>query len=814
MSADPCACDCCEPPAPAAPRAVHNVPGLPAVEYRIGTHATFREALIERLASSLALRRLTTRDESDYAIALLDSWAYIADILTFYSERAVNEAFLRTARMRESITYLAALVGYDPSPGLSATAPLAFALDPRASFALAAGTRVQSVPAPGETAPPVKFETLEELEAIGALSRVSVVGPPATVTPLAAGASSAHLAPGGVLPAAAQPGATLIAWSPGSVVVERKRLNDVTDELPAGGLTWSPPLQQAQQQLSVCTRTMRIFGHDAPPSFVATEPPSGATLAQVVELVNGGLRKLGSQWVPYDYDLGTVVTLDLDREYADLRIGAGLLIMNLLQGTAVGAFVTGVRSVNARFGPLQATVTEITLSTSIPNLGDRRDVVVYELNGDVPLWTRSLPAQIAGATVYAPLDPSAAPQRGRPVVLADGLGVVAPARVVSAAPAPDLPGHLAIGLSPAPATVLDAATAVLLGNVVRSSHGVAVAGELLGSGDASIPNQRFRLAKAPLTRVPEPGAPHGGRSIVTVRVDGLRYHERERLYGAGPDARVFVVDSDEDGTQHVRFGDGAEGARLPTGAEVRADYRSGLGLAGNVRAGGLSSPVTRPKGLKGVSNPIAAGGGADPETVTQARENAPNTVRTFDRIVSLRDVEDQARANALVAKASAAWTWIGADLGVALTVAGPAGATLSGDQLSDLRADLDARRDPNRPLLVRGYKPVALSMKMQVIAIDPDRDAADVRASVAAALLAHFAFASRRFGQPVRLSEAFVAAQRTLGVRGIDVDRMTLLLAVERTAHQLTAAPVQERIDLFSEELATLAPGDLEVTGP
>jgi hypothetical protein len=813
MSADPCACDCCEPPVPPAPRAVGSLPGLPAVEYRIGTYATFREALIERLASSLALRGLTTRDDSDYAMALLDSWAYVADILSFYTERGVNETFLRTARLRESIGYLAALVGYDPSPGLSATASLAFALDVRASFALSPGVRVQSVPAPGENAPPVKFETLEALAGIGALSRVGVVGAPVPVTPLAAGAASAHLPPGAVLPPAAQQGAALVAWSPGSAVVERKRLDEVTDEPPAGGLAWSPPLQQTREQLSVYARVLRVFGYDAPPRFIATVPPSGQQLATVVELVSGGTPMLGSEQVPYDYNLPATTTLDLDREYADLRAGAELLIPNPTTGATARRTVTAVEPVAVRFGPLRGNVTRVTLSAPIDALGDRRAVMLYELAGDVPLWDRALPAQIAGGVVYALLPASAAPERGRAVVLCDAGGTTAEAQVVSAVPAPDLPGHTAITVSPPPASALDAATAVLLGNVVRASHGEAVRDELLGTGDASTPNQRLRFAKAPLTRVPEPGALHGGRNVVEVRVDGLRYHERERLYGAGPDDRVFVVETDDDGTQYARFGDGVQGARPPTGAQVRADYRRGLGLAGNVGAGALSSPLTRPKGLKGVVNPVAAGGGAEPETAEQARENAPNTVRTFDRIVSLRDVEDQARANALVAKAAAAWTWVGADLGVALTVAGPAGALLTGDQLADLRADLDARRDPNRPLLVRGYRPVALSVKLALIAIDPDRRADDVR-EAAAALLAHFAFASRRFGRPVRLSEVFVAAQAALGVLGIDVNRMTLALASERTAHQLNNDPVQERIDLRPDELATLAPADLEVTGP
>ena len=62
------------------------------------------------------------------------------------------------------------------------------------------------------------------------------------------------------------------------------------------------------------------------------------------------------------------------------------------------------------------------------------------------------------------------------------------------------------------------------------------------------------------------------------------------------------------------------------------------------------------------------------------------------------------------------------------TLPGAGGTQLGASQLDDLQADLDARRDPNRPLVVRGYKPLALSITVKLIAISPDRDPKDVKA--------------------------------------------------------------------------------------
>ena len=57
----------------------------------------------DALAKYPALRALTTRDNSDPTIAVLDAFAVMGDVLTFYQERIANEGYLRTATERRSI---------------------------------------------------------------------------------------------------------------------------------------------------------------------------------------------------------------------------------------------------------------------------------------------------------------------------------------------------------------------------------------------------------------------------------------------------------------------------------------------------------------------------------------------------------------------------------------------------------------------------------------------------------------------------------------------------------------------------------------
>ena len=80
------------------PAPVTNLPGLQAISYRAGTHAMFLASMLANLsllADSGALADLRARDDGDLAIALLDAWAAVADVHTFYSERIASENYLR-----------------------------------------------------------------------------------------------------------------------------------------------------------------------------------------------------------------------------------------------------------------------------------------------------------------------------------------------------------------------------------------------------------------------------------------------------------------------------------------------------------------------------------------------------------------------------------------------------------------------------------------------------------------------------------------------------------------------------------------------
>ncbi len=352
------------------------------------------------------------------------------------------------------------------------------------------------------------------------------------------------------------------------------------------------------------------------------------------------------------------------------------------------------------------------------------------------------------------------------------------------------------------------ASVKIYGNVVKATHG-ETRSEALGGGNATISMQAFTLKQPPLTYV-SATTPAGAQSTLEVYVNDLRWHETDSLAGQSPEAHLFVTKTDDEAKTTVIFGNGKEGARLPTGQEnIKARYRNGIGKAGNVGAGQISLLASRPLGVKEVINPLAATGGADRETRDQARANAPLAIKALDRLVSVQDYEDFARLFAGIGKASARELSDGSRRLVHVTIAGADDIPI--DETSDLFQNLYqallAAGDPNQPLLlaVRELKLAVVSANIRIL---PDYLWEPVVTKVRATLLDTFSFARRALGQPLFLSEVIRCIQAVPGVDYVDVDYLRglpekeadesgerRLLTPEQINYVLTDDPYDKSVD-------------------
>lgn len=126
----------------------------PLIDYLAKDYPGFRQALLDLIPSIIP--GWQERHEADLGITLVELFAYVGDQLSYYQDAVANEAFLETARQRESVRRHARLIDYRMHDGVSARAFVHLKLEPGTSGNLPAQTQFLSrIDAPlGSTMPP------------------------------------------------------------------------------------------------------------------------------------------------------------------------------------------------------------------------------------------------------------------------------------------------------------------------------------------------------------------------------------------------------------------------------------------------------------------------------------------------------------------------------------------------------------------------------------------------------------------------------------------------------------------------------------
>jgi hypothetical protein len=873
------ACGCCEGVEAVTPLPIANRPGLSKLFYRIGTHASFLETMMARLSSRdyPELSGLTTRDAADPSIALLDAWAMVADVLTFYQERIANEGYLRSATERRSILELARLVGYKLRPGVASSVFLAYMLDEKIAdeVTIPAGSRVQSIPGPDEL--PQSFETSEDLKArskwnnlkprmtqpqtsasvftdpkgariylkgtttglesndplliaVGSdrpqFHRVKEVKPDASADhtlvtlqlPLVDGenqkplASSVELIKELTLRPSLQPRNTLR--------LNRKLKDQFTAKAGAGYRTvgsFSPQLRETlplaaanarvtpESELKVYALRVEasLFGHNAPrePRY---EPAMHSPPGSEFPVPNPNAGNLQPQpwpeWMP-DGELSNV--LHLDRRYDQILPGSYVAVHKPGDDGTDVYESKSVQDISRSAYGFSGETTKITLNDDwwAPDpegdISEIRSAKVYAQPEAVELAEEPIEAVVCGGT-DDPLELDGfydGLESGRWVIVSgerdisgtsgvrfSELAMLASVTQDVSMASTDTTGtgqeqvragekiHTFIKLAEKLQYCFKRDTITIYGNVAKATHG-ETRQEVLGSGDGSKALQSFELKQFPLTYV-SASNPTGVDSTLKLIVNDMQWHETDSLAGLQATDRNFITKTDDEDKTTVTFGNGREGARLPTGVEnIKAQYRNGIGKPGNVKAEQISLLVTKPLGVKEVINPLRASGGADRESRDRARKNTPLAVKALDRLVSVQDYEDFARIYAGIGKAHAVEITDGRRQIVHITVAGADDIPIdeNSDLFRNLRQALHDFGDPFQPirLAVRELMMIVISARVRIL---PDYQWEPVVLRIRDALLDAFGFESRELGQDVLLSEVISVMQAVRGVAYVDVD--------------------------------------------
>jgi Baseplate J-like protein len=200
-------------------------------------------------------------------------------------------------------------------------------------------------------------------------------------------------------------------------------------------------------------------------------------------------------------------------------------------------------------------------------------------------------------------------------------------------------------------------------NAAVAIQAVSVQAETVGSSNGR-PGQQLRFARPPvltgqqlLIREPEP-PPEQERATILLEEGADAVQERPNPLSGQPEIWVrwhevaTFLRSDLRGRHYLldhasgllTFGDGVRGMIPPPGTNnIIATYQSGGGSAGNVLIGAVAKIQSPLPGVASVTNPVAADGGAEVETVDQVKERGPQTLRHRQRAVSASDFEWLAR---------------------------------------------------------------------------------------------------------------------------------------------------------------------------
>ena len=718
------------------PLTIVNPPGRTQISYRVGDYVSFRHALLRARTGETELVNWRPGATGDLAVQMVEWWAYLADILTFYNERIANQDYLRTADLPESVKRLILLLGYRPRPGIGAIGTLAALLTGPKTITLPQGFQVQNKPGPGKQ--PQIFE----------LGTSTVVQPPDLVA------------------ADPVPSPSLLGSDGGSVLLQGTVSSiKVGDELLLLHNGWvgtdsnfaiitvTAVNQEKDPHGKTNTRVVFSTSQSLPSDAQVSDYRlmRSSQTAHLWTFTNSTVIS-NSNWeiILLEVELGGgVVTTggdiaDLESITRGIKVGDPVLFAAPSLGeqlVSITSYSEPVWYANAPdpTNPQNPPDPKTTPPVPIPHSEIQfQPSLTGDWNGSKNTVTVRYAFQPAGTLIATPASslsdagnglqavaPAVFPQGdGIPVLLEDANG--------NGESAVGSGGPSILDLSGLPSPAVDLVPPInVLFNLLSVSRGKTVKNEVLGSGDATVAGQEFVLQKSPLTYLQSGNSSSGSgyASTLQVWVDGVQWKEVASFYGQPAQARIFVTREDEDNSTHVQFGDGVNGARLSSGVNnVAATYRYGSGKEAP-DPGSLTVILQPQPGLKALKNPVPVGGGADPDPQDQIRKYAPQSVLNFGRAVSGDDYETIAAQAPGVSRAKSYWNWDPGQQRTVVTVnVGDDQNAVSAAQLALNNAD-----DPNRPVVVTLATAVPVSLSFTLL-VDPNYVAADVQSAVSAAL--------------------------------------------------------------------------------
>lgn len=331
-------------------------------------------------------------------------------------------------------------------------------------------------------------------------------------------------------------------------------------------------------------------------------------------------------------------------------------------------------------------------------------------------------------------------------------------------------------------------------------EGESIIGEVVATSDGEA-NQSYALQ--------EEGVALGVGAPLNVYVNSVEWTRKLTFLESEPTDEHYKIEIDEDGVVTIIFGDGINGKIPPSGQDITADYRIGGGDEGNsVGIGTLTDFTPAVAGVVSVTNTVQPSGGKPAETIDEAKQQGPLTLRALDRAVTLEDFETLAKQVSGVRAARAAHVNGPFEVNVYVAASG-SNPVPSGKWYPELDAGTGLLGGVGRYLSERKVVPTQLHVEAPTIVrpyleaeviVLPNILRSDVEFEIKTNLSEYFTSLLDQFGVGVPLSRIHQIIENT---RGVDFAN---ILAFHRQSNMRRVYGFEDSFDAATFSIPTVYP--------
>lgn len=266
----------------------------------------------------------------------------------------------------------------------------------------------------------------------------------------------------------------------------------------------------------------------------------------------------------------------------------------------------------------------------------------------------------------------------------------------------------------------------------------------------------------------------------TIYIDGEQWDLVETLGFSSPYDQVFVVEYVSEGLFVAKFGDGIRGAIPRAGAEAELSYNITQGINGNLDSGTITdfkgTPNVEPSGALtnytlNITNPNAATGGSDRETIEDMREHLGCSLRTLDRAVTFKDFIDIAKLCPGVDKVGADFS---CETGISYYITPDKGGEANELLLRELEDYVDMRKVLGVPVQAFPAGETQIYLSLTVWGKYGKR-AQDIQLLVETALVNEYSYNNSDINRPIYTSDIIALVDNLDAVDHLTLDELYLL---------------------------------------